>query len=292
MTRRALLLVNPASRNGRAVSATTIGAALAPAGITVAAAAVGADGLGAALRREGAACDLVIIGGGDGTLNGAADALLELGRPVGILPLGTANDLARTLGLPTDLPGACAVIADGITRRIDLGRVNGKAFFNVASVGLSVELARALTAETKRRWGRLAYPVSLWRVLKRSRHFHARIACDGETLELRSMQVAVGNGRHYGGGMTVAHDAAIDDATLDLYALRPQGPWRLMRRALALRRGVHDDPASVIARSGRVITLETRPVLPVNTDGELTTRTPARFEVVADALEVLVPAAG
>ena len=79
--------------------------------------------------------DLVIIGGGDGTLNAAVDALVETQLPLGILPLGTANDLARTLEIPNSLPEACKIIARGKIRRIDLGWVNGKHFFNVASLG-------------------------------------------------------------------------------------------------------------------------------------------------------------
>ena len=119
-------------------------------------------------RRE---VDLVIIGGGDGTLNAAADALIETGLPLGILPLGTANDLARTLGIPADLVAAGQVIAAGRTHRIDLGRVNGKHFFNVASLGLSVQVARELDADLKRRWGVLGYAFIVWRAIRGRRPF-------------------------------------------------------------------------------------------------------------------------
>ncbi|MBY0432027.1 MAG: lipid kinase, partial [Rhodospirillales bacterium] len=86
--------------------------------------------LNGALTVHGGGADLVILAGGDGTLNAAAEGLLRCGRPLGILPMGTANDLARTLGIPTDLAGACDVIAQGRTRTIDLGWVNGKHYFN------------------------------------------------------------------------------------------------------------------------------------------------------------------
>src|SRR5262249_19757141 len=82
--------------------------------------------------------DLIIIGGGDGTLNAAAEGLVEAQKPLGILPLGTANDLCRTLNIPHDLPSAGAVIRAGHQRRIDLGWVNGKHFFNAASLSLPV----------------------------------------------------------------------------------------------------------------------------------------------------------
>lgn len=104
--------------------------------------------------------DRVILGGGDGTLNPSAAGLRDSGLPLGILPLGTANDLARTLGVPEDPERAAAVIADGRTTRLDLGYVNGRPFFNVASLGLSVDITRRLTKVMKRRWGRLAYPIA------------------------------------------------------------------------------------------------------------------------------------
>ena len=106
-----------------------------------------------AIQRYKNQVDLVIIGGGDGTLNAAIEGLINTDLPLGILPLGTANDLARTLGIPTYLPEACQVIAAGQIRRIDLGWVNGKYFFNVASLGLSVQITQRLTKEVKRRWG-------------------------------------------------------------------------------------------------------------------------------------------
>ena len=115
------------------------------------------------------------------------------------------------------------MIAAGWTHRIDLGRVNAKHFFNVASLGLSVEVARQLDAEVKRRWGVLGYPLILWRAIRSRRAFRARIRCDGASMQVLAMQISVGNGRHYGGGMTIAADAAIDDGALDLVSVAPQG---------------------------------------------------------------------
>ena len=126
-----------------------------------------------------------------------------------------------------------------------------------------------------------------WRT---TRAFRARLRCDGQTLRLRALQVTVGNGRHYGGGMTVRADAAIDDGRLDLYALKPRRFWRLLLLFPALRFGwLHRSEAALVLRGER-IEVRTRGSLPVNTDGELTTRTPARFTVVPRALSVFVPA--
>jgi diacylglycerol kinase (ATP) len=245
--------------------------------------------LGAWIAAHRADVDLVIIGGGDGTLNAAADALVEAGLPLGILPLGTANDLARTLEIPAGIADAARVIAAGRTCRIDLGRVNGKHFFNVASLGLSVDMARQLDSATKRRWGVLGYPITLWRALGARRAFRARIRCDGGPMRVRAMQISIGNGRHYGAGMTIAADAAIDDGMLDLVSVAPQELWELVAHLPALRWGSYERAERIRHRRCREIEIETGRPIPINTDGEVTTRTPARIVVIPKAIAVFVP---
>jgi YegS/Rv2252/BmrU family lipid kinase len=249
------------------------------------------QGLGAWIIEQRADADLVIIGGGDGTLNAAAEALVETGLPLGILPLGTANDLARTLGIPAGLADASRVIAEGRTQRVDLGRVNGKHFFNVASLGLSVQVARGLDRELKQRWGVLGYPLTLWRTIRGQSAFRARIRCDDARLRVRAIQISVGNGRHYGGGMTIAADAAIDDGALDLVSVAPQGPWQLIGNLPALRWGWHERAARVRHRRCREVEIRTGRSIPINTDGEVTTQTPAQITVVPGAIAVFVPPA-
>jgi diacylglycerol kinase family enzyme len=107
----------------------------------------------ATVWRLAAAADMVIIGGGDGTISNALPAILASGRPLGILPMGNANDLARTLGIPGDLDAAADIVVAGKRKRIDLGTINGRPFANVASLGISVEIAARLTHQLKRRWG-------------------------------------------------------------------------------------------------------------------------------------------
>lgn len=204
--------------------------------------------------------DCVVMGGGDGTLNAAALALAETKLPLGVLPLGTANDFARTLDIPADLPAAAAVIADGLTRRVDLGIVNGHPFFNVASIGLSVRLTRELTAERKRRWGRFAYAIAAARALSQARRpFTALIARDGYAPErVKTPQIAVGNGRYYGGGMAVRESARIDDQCLDLYSLEVKGVIRLALMALALRKGEQRRWSGVRGSCGGAVLIQMR----------------------------------
>lgn len=234
---------------------------------------------------------MVVLAGGDGSMNAAAPALLEAAQPFGIIPMGTANDLARTLGIPPDPAQAAAIILKGHRRRIDLGRVNGEPFFNVASLGLSSEVARQHGGEMKRRLGVFNYPLSLWRAYRDHRPFTAEMAFDGEILRCRCTQVAVGNGRHYGGGLTVSERAEIDDGWLRIYYLRPVGILGLLRLFPAIRLGRLHRARDTAIRRARRIDVRTKRPRAINVDGELLAETPARFDILAGALEVLTPEA-
>lgn len=243
-----------------------------------------------AIRSRCGEFDLVIIGGGDGTISSAAGALLECRRPLAILPLGTANDLARSLGIGSDLARAFGVIAANHRTRIDLGEVNGHYFFNVANIGLGVHVTRELTDEVKRRWGVLSYFKAMGAALARSGQFRVRLKIDGRAHSLRSIQLAVGNGRFYGGGNVVDENATINDGLLNLYSVRPQRVWELVTLAPVLRGGRHDLVRRVFNAAGRAIEIETAPAhMEVHADGEPVTQTPATFKVHEKVLEVIVP---
>jgi YegS/Rv2252/BmrU family lipid kinase len=233
--------------------------------------------------------DFVVIGGGDGTLNGAVDALVETGLPLGVLPLGTANDLAHTLGLTADLDHACSVIADGRTRRIDVGWVNGKHFFNVSGMGMSVEVTKQLTREVKKRWGVVAYLIAASRVVRHLRPFWAEIRAGDAVHRVRTLQITIGNGRYYGGTLAVADDAAIDDQWLDLYSLEVQRWWEILPLLWALKSGKLKDKSSVRTLRGREFEIITSRRRPINADGELLAHTPATFRIVPKAVTVFVP---
>jgi YegS/Rv2252/BmrU family lipid kinase len=287
--RRALVVVNSKSRNGDGALDEALHL-LESGGIEILQEAPdGAEDLRAAIRRHAPMVDLVILGGGDGTMNAAAPALMESGLPLGVLPLGTANDLARTLGIPPEPEAAARIILEGHQRRIDLGEVNGRPFFNVASIGLSVEVTRELTRETKRRWGRLGYAIATFRALWRLRPFRAAIRHGDSMVRVRAIQIAVGNGRHYGGGMTVQEEARIDDGRLDLYSIEFAQLWRLALIYPAFRAGRHGVWREVRTATCEEVEIRTRRPRAVNTDGELVTHTPARFRVLRQALTVIVP---
>jgi len=237
--------------------------------------------------------DLVVVGGGDGTVSFAAGFFAGTGTVLGVLPLGTANDLARTLDIPANLDAACVALADGKVVDIDLGRANGQPFLNVASVGLSVGVTESLSPRLKRRLGPLAYGVAAIRAYARHKHFRARLEFpegDHEPLELENMlQVAVGNGRHYGGGNAVSPTAGIDDHTLDIYAI-PGAPLREhVRIARLLKDGSFVERDGVYHLTTQRVRLVTEPPMPVNLDGEIATATPVDFTIDRNAVHVVVP---
>jgi len=287
MKRRVLLFVNPHARQGRQRDV-SIAEQLRTLGLDVLDVSNGTKPLSELIRLHRQEVSAVVIGGGDGTLNSAAAALVETKLPLGIIPLGTANDLARTLSLPTDIPAACQLIAAGHTRQIDVGWVNDFHFFNAASIGLSVQVAQRLTKTIKSRWGVFAYLITVVRALWHLRRFHAVIRCEGKEEHVRTVQITVGNGRHYGGGMTVAENASIESEVLNLHSLNVKHWWQLIPLLPALRSGSLDSWPQVLTLTGREIEVITRRRRRVNTDGEVTTHTPARFRVLPKAVTVFV----
>ncbi len=241
----------------------------------------------------GSGYDLLILGGGDGSVSSVVDFLAHHDTVLGLLPLGTANDFARTLGIPSDIEGACQAIAGGKVVDVDLGLAGENYYVNLASVGLGVAATRALSPWMKKTVGALAYPLATVKAFLRHEPFSARLTFpdgDHETAEHdRLLQVAVGNGRFYGGGMVVAPGSGIDDGRLDVYAIELGRHRDLIGVARYLRSGdfVRSEGVSHY-RTERVL-LETEPPLPLNVDGELVAKTPQLFSVAHNALKVLVP---
>lgn len=237
--------------------------------------------------------DLVVLGGGDGSISSVAGVVAESDAALGVLPLGTANDFARTLGIPFELGSACVTVADGAVARVDLGFCGQSSFVNVASVGLGAAVAEAVSPRLKRAVGPLAYPAAAFRAYLDHEPFEAGFVFpdgDHEGAALDDlMHVAVGNGRYYGGGMVVAPGSDIEDHALDVFAIEARGISELARIAWNLRRGEPAEGEHVHHWRTRRVWVLTEPRLPINVDGELIARTPKSFSVSPDALKVLVP---
>ncbi len=291
----AVLVVNATSRTGRAnfdlarQRLTELGLPLVgahaiedPAGIP----GIMDDAIKAGAR-------LVVVGGGDGTVSLVAPSLAGTDVVLGLLPTGTANDLARTLQVPTDLPAACEIVVNGTVAEVDLGIVGEDYFVNVASVGLSVGVTEALSPGLKRRVGPAAYPIAALLAYRKHVPFRARLEFpdgDHEPVELDDLlQVAVANGRFYGGGSVVAPNAGIDDHLLDVYAI-PRGT--LSQRLQVARHfvsGAFTERDHVLHVTTQAVRLITEPELPINVDGELSARTPTLFGLLRNGLKVMVP---
>jgi diacylglycerol kinase (ATP) len=293
--RRAAVVVNTGSRRGAAAYDLVL-AQLAQEGVPVTAAYPvmrGGDLLGVLRQVVDAGHDLVVVGGGDGTISCAAGLVASTDATLGVLPLGTANDFARTLQIPSDVEAACRQLAHGTVVDVDLGRVDGRPFLNVASAGLSVAVTQALSPRLKRLLGPVAYPVATLRAYRRHRPFTARLEFpdgDHEPLELSDLlQVAVGNGRHYGGGNAVSPTAGIDDHLLDVYAIVRGRLREHVSIARLLKDGsfVHHDRVHHLTT--RRVRMVTDPVQPVNLDGEIEATTPSLFEIERNAVHVVVP---
>lgn len=289
---RALLLINAGARQA-AVALEPVRARLEAGGLHIAVEPFESlPEIARDITRLREAADLVVVCGGDGSISSAAPAVIESGLPLGIIPAGTANDLARTLSIPLDFENAADVITKGHRRQIDVGLVNGHAFFNVASIGLSSDLAQRLDPAIKKRFGRLGYAVAAVRILAGARRFRAKITEKGATRIVSTYQIAIGNGRLYGGGNVVEENAAIDDGTLDLYSLEMRNLWKLALMVRAFRSGTHGAWKEVRTAKCVEFDIETRRPMPINTDGEIVTATPAKFRVLPRAIAVLTPQDG
>jgi len=233
--------------------------------------------------------DAIVVCGGDGSIAASAMAVMESGLPLGIIPAGTANDLARTLELPLDFTSAAETILSGHQRKIDVGMVNGHAFFNAASIGLSSELAQKLDPDIKKRFGRFGYAIAALRILASASRFRAQVAWKDRAISVKSYQIAIGNGRLYGGGNVVDDAAAIDDGILNLYSLEMRNLWKMALMVPAFRMGTHGSWKEVRTAESDAFTLETRRPMPINTDGEIMTETPGHFRVLRAAVTVFAP---
>ncbi|NHD16417.1 MULTISPECIES: lipid kinase [Actinopolyspora] len=237
--------------------------------------------------------DFVVIGGGDGTISSVVDVLAHTGVPMGLLPLGTANDFARTLEIPTDLEQACRTIAHGKVVDIDLGLCGNNYYANRASIGIGSNVATAMSPALKKRIGSLAYPIASLKGFVRHRPFPARLSFpdgDHEPREYNSLlQVSVANGRYFGGGQLAVPDSGIDDSTLDITVIRHGNVRELLTVARKFKSTelLETDQAEHIRT--RRVRIETKPDMPINIDGELVASTPQEVSVARNALHVAVP---
>jgi diacylglycerol kinase family enzyme len=237
--------------------------------------------------------DVIVGGGGDGTINAVASELAGTGKPYGVLPLGTLNHFAKDLGMPLDLDEAVQVIATGRHKQVDVGEVNGQLFLNNSSLGLYPDIVRDRERQ-QRRLGRGKWLAAAWASLSALRRFpflSVRLTVEGQRLARRTPFVFIGNNEYLMEGFSIGERARLDAGTLSLYVAQHPGRLGLLRFALRALMGTlaqDRDFDVLLATDFEVETL--RPAVRVATDGEVTVmQSPLRYRVLAGALTVIVP---
>ena len=242
-------------------------------------------------------CDPIIAAGGDGTVSTVADVLVGTPAHLIVLPLGTANVLARELGIPVDLNGACSLAAlrliEGEHRiaRIDAMKVGGRHYFTQVGVGIDALMIRDTADEQKRRFGRLAY---LWTAATRVLGFKPRklaITIDNRTIEARASQVVVANTGMMGQPpLRWGPDISAEDGRLDICIVRARTLFHYLGLLRHVVMASHKQSNRVRYEvASRSINIDSKHKLPVQADGEVLGETPVRIEVIPAAVHVVAP---
>jgi diacylglycerol kinase (ATP) len=239
-------------------------------------------------------CAVIVAAGGDGTLNEIVNGIAGRSSDVrvGIVPLGTGNDFARSIGLPTKVDDCIEVIARGNLKAIDLVRVTSdqvRYFVNVSAGGFSGLGDEKLTPEIKKTWGPLAYLRSAAAALPELRAYQTTIVFDdGERTSMSLYNVIIGNGRYVAGGIPVAPEAILNDGVLDVILIPEKPKAELAVVVAQILVGKHLSSDAIVYRRAAKVAVNSKPGMWFNVDGELVGNEPALFEVMAGAMQFLV----
>jgi diacylglycerol kinase (ATP) len=299
--RRAAIVLNPAGGHGRTgrrraeLEGLLRGAAVNDRGeltweIHTTSAPGEATEIAARCAADGA--DIVAAAGGDGTLSEVLNGVVGSKAVLALLPLGTGNDFARTVGYRDGLRGAVEALFTGEARPIDVGRVRGRHFLNVAGCGFDAEVADRANRGPRWLTGGAAYTLAILGTLARFRAADLRLTVDGERRDVRAMLCSVANARTYGGGMRIAPDALLDDGLFDICLLTEAGMAEFLLAFPRVFRGTHTAHPKVTMLRGSVVRVESEPPLPLLIDGEVIGTTPAEFTLCPDAIRFIFPADG
>jgi YegS/Rv2252/BmrU family lipid kinase len=240
----------------------------------------------AAADAVAAGYDVVAGAGGDGTIGAIAFQLLRSRTALGILPSGSAMNVARSLGIPRELDPAAAIVATGPIRTIDVGQANGQAFLEVGSVGINA----AVFAEAKRLDdGHVGSLVGMVGEALRFRPARMQITLDDVVVTTRALMIVVANAPYTGLGLAVAPAARLDDGLLDVRVFSGYSKLELLRYAVSAMVGRRRDPRPVRTWQSREVRVEARHPRPVRADSHDLGTTPAVFGLLPGALRVIAP---
>jgi YegS/Rv2252/BmrU family lipid kinase len=242
---------------------------------------------------------LVVAAGGDGSVGAVADALIGKDVVMGVLPLGTSNDFARSMEIPIGIDAAVRLLSRGPIRRVDAGKLShdgqpARHFVHAAATGLNVAFARFATrADLRERLGRLTYAVAAALALRERPVFECEIKDGEHTQQLRLIHLSVVNAPVFGGFLDLrVPDAAPDDRTLHVIMIEHLPIRRLIRSALYPALGVHRRIRGFqLLATSRISVRPSKP-MDVTLDGEVSGKIPGTFEVVPSALQVIAPLEG
>lgn len=292
MRRHILIIVNPAAGRARS-SERRLGrfvAALERQGCTVVLRRAGPSP-GQVERLAGQAepgFDAIVAAGGDGTISAVVNGLGGRAVPFGVLPLGSANVLAREIRLPRAPEALASLVVTGPASPIWPGRVGNRAFVMMASAGFDSEIVAALSPELKRRVGRLAFA---WGFLVRLWHCPAcELTVRADGVEYRAAAVVAAKGRHYAGPFVVAPGADLAEPVLELVLLDRRGRWAMLRYATALFLGRVPRLGDIAIVRARQASVAGNRALPVQADGEIVGELPITLAVADRPLLLIRPA--
>lgn len=244
------------------------------------------------LARDAHDVDVVVVAGGDGTINEALNGLADnqlSGLSLAIIPMGTANVLAAELGLPIEDPEALAkVIAHGPSLQVHLGAANGRRFVQMAGAGFDAHVVATVSTRIKRLFGKGAYVLAALLVAARFRHPRYQVEIDGTVYE--AGQVVVCNGHFYAGRFVLAPDARPWTPRLDVCLFERSGPLQPLRYGLAMLLGRLPKLPDVRVVSGRSLRIDGPQDDPVQGDGDLLSHLPIQVELLENAASFIVPA--
>jgi diacylglycerol kinase (ATP) len=282
-----LVILNPAARGDRAKTLSDAIRALSIRAVVRITKSVG-DAEAMAERGVVQGYKTIVAAGGDGTVNEVVNGIGASNVRLGILPVGTMNVIALELGIPMgSLKRAWRVIEAGRVREVDLPLANDEYFVQLAGVGLDAEVVRQTSRDFKRALGPVSYVVSLAQVAARMPPRLAIRTADGR--ERLGSFVLVGNGRYYGGPLTLFKDARLDDGKLDVLVFKNQSHWDVMRYLQAILFGTHPELPDVEYFQSERLTVESEDDVPVEIDGEIAGSVPFIFGIAKERLRVLVP---
>jgi diacylglycerol kinase (ATP) len=241
-----------------------------------------------AATAVGEGCRVVVAVGGDGTVNEVVNGIAESGAVMGVIPTGSGNDFARTLGIPPNFESALGCVLQGETRAVDVGLINGQRFVNVASVGFDSQVLLETYKIKKRIRGPLAYPLGVFKALAGYRPFNMEIETAERTIRKQALLAAVANGVYYGGGMKIAPEAVADDGLFDVVVVEDMPRLKILRLFPMIYSGRHlSRPEVEYFKTGR-IKIECEEGY-INSDGEIIGSCPVEMVMHPGGITAIVP---